>query len=112
MLIGLAVQLHLQSQIAETRFLGSTHTDFSPSVLQRQGAFLVRGQQVGAHLPLYHTVARHTIQIELHLHGSLLPHFVEPVGMVGHSHPQIVTPVRIVLHSLHRQGTAYKCQVQ
>ena len=95
--VGFAVKRHLQPQVAEAGLRGRAHTDLGPSVLQPHRATAVRRQQVGADLPFHHAVARNAVLIELHLDGGLLTRLVEPVGMVGYGHPQVVAAVGIIL---------------
>ena len=100
-LIGLTVELQRQAQVAETGFLGGSHIDLGATILQRRGASLIGRQQVGTYLPLHHTIARDAILIELHFDGGLLARLIEPIGMVGDGHPQVVATVRIILGLQH-----------
>ena len=95
-LVGGAVELHRQADVAEARFLRCPRLDDGAPVLQRDGALRVGLHQVVADSILHHAVARYAVFIELHLDGSLLARLVEPVGMVGNGHPQVVAAIGII----------------
>ena len=102
--VGLGAHLGLQPQVAESRCLARSDVDIGPSVFQRHLSLVVAFHHVVGHLVFHLRVAGYAVLIELHFDGCLLARIVEPVGMVGNRHPQIIRTVGIVLGT-QGQGT-------
>ena len=97
MLIGFAIELIKQAQISETWSLSGSHVHDGAPILQSEASLLISLEQVIAYFILHLAVTGNSILIETYFHLSLLASLIEPVSMIGHGKPKIITLVRIVL---------------
>ena len=96
-LTAFAVDGGLQLAVKESRTLHRTHMNSCTPVFQSYRTFTGGSHHVGSYLIAHLSVLGYAIAIELHLYLGLLARFVEPVGMVGDGHPQIVIAIGIIL---------------
>ena len=96
-LVGLSVDGGLESQVAEARLLHGTHIDDGTAILQQHLARRGGRQHILTDFVIHLDILPNAILAEGHLHLGPLARLVEPVGMVGHRQPQIVTTIGIVL---------------
>ena len=67
------------------------------AVLQPEASLLVSLEQVVANFIVHLAVTGNSILVEAYFHHGLLSCAIEPVGMVGHGKPKIITAIGIVL---------------
>ena len=109
MTVGLPVHRSPHATVAKTRLLHGTHVYHSLSVFQLHAALGVGRHHVAAHLVVNgDPVLRHAVLQQLYFDCRLLARPVQPVGMVGHCHPQHIAAVRVVLGLQGKQGQTQK----
>ena len=96
-LVGLAANYGFQAQVAEARRRPRAHVDDGAAAHELGFALAVDGHHVVGRLVSHGAVQGHSVPVQLHLHLGFLALVVEPVGVVGHGHPQHVRAVGIVL---------------
>ena len=96
-LIGDPVNRGLQTEVAEGGLLAGADVDHGPAFLECRLAALVAWEEVCADGVFHHGIARNAVFVELHFDFRFFSGLVDPIGMIGHGHPQVVAAVGIVL---------------